>query len=87
MSKIRCPGCRGSKRVPKLGGIVGDCNTCVGTGHISAADKPVFVKVEPETVVTTDIIDSVAECVASSTVQDDTTKIDAKRVLYKRKRA
>lgn len=40
MDMIRCPSCRGSKKVAKLGGVIGDCNTCVGSGKIKAVDKP-----------------------------------------------
>ena len=29
----RCPTCRGAKKMPKIGGMVGDCNTCKGTGR------------------------------------------------------
>ena len=46
MSMIRCPGCRGSKKVAKLGGIIGDCNACSGKGEIKAVDKPVPVVAE-----------------------------------------
>lgn len=37
---IRCPSCRGSKKVPKLGGMIGDCNTCKGKGEILESDRP-----------------------------------------------
>lgn len=40
---IRCPACRGRKQVEKLGGVVGDCNTCKAEGKIKACDKPVIV--------------------------------------------
>lgn len=38
---VRCPSCRGSKKVAKLGGVIGECSTCTGSGSIKAADKPV----------------------------------------------
>lgn len=41
--EIRCPACRGRKHVEKLGGIIGECNTCSGSGKIKACDKPVPV--------------------------------------------
>lgn len=37
---IRCPSCRGRKQVEKLGGVLGDCNTCQGKGKIKSCDKP-----------------------------------------------
>ena len=40
---IRCTSGRGAKHVPRLGGIVGDCDTCKGTGKIKLSDKPVPV--------------------------------------------
>lgn len=44
---IRCPGCRGAKKVPKLGGMIGYCNMCGGKGTILAEDKPKPVIAEP----------------------------------------
>ena len=38
--KMRCFSCRGAKQVAKLGGIMGDCNACSGSG---LAEKPVKV--------------------------------------------
>ena len=32
---VRCPACRGAKKVMKLGGLEGDCNTCLGKGEIA----------------------------------------------------
>ena len=43
MDKVRCPSCRGAKKVAKLGGIIGECNTCEGVGKIKAADKVAIV--------------------------------------------
>lgn len=45
MEKLRCSNCRGMKKVAKLGGMMGDCNLCRGTGEIHAI-KPVVVKME-----------------------------------------
>lgn len=45
---IRCPACRGTKKVPRLGGVIGDCDTCKGKGQIELSNKP--VKVIPESV-------------------------------------
>lgn len=33
----RCPACRGRKQVEKLGGILGNCNTCDGKGVVDGA--------------------------------------------------
>jgi hypothetical protein len=99
---IRCPACRGAKKVPKLGGMIGECNTCSGKGTILAVDKPKPVIVEPvETNI--DIIKAVAEAVPVSTVEPDKftvevlkpvalpeepqIKVDGKKALYKRKKA
>lgn len=41
--EIRCPACRGRKHVEKLGGIIGECNTCAGSGKIKACDKPIMI--------------------------------------------
>ena len=46
MDKVRCPSCRGAKKVAKLGGIIGECNTCLGIGQINAADKVAIVILE-----------------------------------------
>lgn len=45
MEKVRCSNCRGMKKVAKLGGMMGDCNLCRGTGEIDSI-KPVVVKME-----------------------------------------
>ena len=91
--KCRCPSCRGSKQVPKLGGMYGDCNTCQGTGQILVKDMPVAVVhavITPAKLV----INAVAECLPATTIDDDIVlpanvdsqiKVDAKKALYKRK--
>ncbi len=85
---VRCPSCRGAKKVPKLGGIIGECNTCKGKGTILASDKPkpVVSEVLPNTV---DIVKAVSDSVPASTVEvvELDVKIDPKRALYKRKKA
>ncbi len=92
---VRCPSCRGAKKVPKLGGMIGECNTCSGKGSILASDKPKpAINVEPE-ISQNDIIDQVADCVPASDISPykDTTiagtldvKVDGKKALYKRKK-
>ena len=37
---IRCTSCKGSKKLYKLGGILGDCGLCNATGRIKECDKP-----------------------------------------------
>src|SRR5690606_40897420 len=37
---IRCPACKGTKKVAGLGMIVNDCTMCFATGKIKASDKP-----------------------------------------------
>lgn len=80
---VRCPACRGAKKVPKLGGMIGECNTCSGKGTIFAVDKvkPVAVEVVE---VNADIIKAVSDAVPVSTVEPD-VKVDGKKALYKRK--
>lgn len=62
---IRCPSCRGAKRVPKLGGMIGDCNTCIGKGTILAVDKP-----KPAVVVDNSSADSAVIAAVSNAVDD-----------------
>lgn len=86
---VRCPACRGAKKVAKLGGVIGECNTCSGKGTILAADKPKPVIVTVEDVCAKELINAVADCVPATTIQpvEQDTKIDGKKALYKRKRA
>lgn len=71
--RIRCPSCRGTKTVTKLGGMTGDCNFCEGKGTILSAqqikDIPVPVKEEP----IDSIVSQVAECVPASIVDESAT--------------
>ena len=85
---IRCTACRGTKKVAKLGGIVGDCNTCDGTGKIDIKDRPILCM---DTLDVTDIglIDSVAR-VKPNAVDEIESKpandvIETKRKVFKRK--
>jgi RecJ-like exonuclease len=64
---VRCPSCRGAKKVPKLGGMIGECNTCKGSGTILACDKPKLVVAEVLPVVE-DVIAAVSDCVTSTNV-------------------
>ena len=95
---IRCPACRGSKKVPKLGGMIGECNTCNGKGTILAADRPIKVEpVEFEDIISKELVNAVADSVPASNIQHKATidtlpitphiKIDGKKVLYKHKKA
>lgn len=45
---VRCNSCRGSKKVAKLGGMIGECNTCKGAGRIKPAEKCIYVAKELE---------------------------------------
>lgn len=82
---IRCPACRGTKKVPKLGGMIGDCNTCKAKGQINIIDKPKAIIIEPIEPVE-NVIKEVAESVPATSIEED-IKVDPKRALYKRKRA
>lgn len=97
---IRCPSCRGRKQVEKLGGVLGDCNTCVGSGKIKQVDKYVPVVSEVD-VVNDDVIRAVARMVPNqvdpleSVVYEEikavevdvveSANIPKKRAVYKRK--
>ena len=83
---IRCSACRGAKKVPKLGGMIGDCNTCKGLGQIKASDAHVMVKPQPVPVVT-EIIKAVSDCVPASDALsvEPEIKIDPQKAIYKRK--
>ncbi len=99
---VRCTSCRGTKKLAKLGGVVGDCNICDGTGKIKASDKP---KMSQSGVVdcnenfnanNSGIIGHVANVVASEDVvvvvpevvldEPKTTEIVRKRAVFKRKK-
>jgi hypothetical protein len=75
--KVRCPSCRGSKKVPKLGGVVGDCNTCNGEGQILAAHKVVIKVVDVNQIVSTEFISAVADSIPASTLDDIKTVINS----------
>lgn len=84
---VRCTNCRGSKRVAKLGGIFGKCNTCNGMGTILAKDK-----VKPAEIIIVDmsdkeLINQVADIVPTvvSESQKNDKKVDAKRAIYRKK--
>jgi hypothetical protein len=51
---IRCPTCKGQKKLPKLGGVVGECDTCNATGKIKIKDKPVPFVVNREALLSLD---------------------------------
>lgn len=38
---IKCPSCKGAKKVVKLGLMEGDCNTCEGAGVIKKEEPEV----------------------------------------------
>jgi hypothetical protein len=94
---VRCSNCRGMKKVAKLGGMMGDCNLCKGTGEIEVSAKPVAV-VESMPLLN-DIIAATANCIgivdsasasdAKIEVKDvvkDVIKIDGKKAIFKRKK-
>jgi hypothetical protein len=94
---IRCPSCRGSKKVAKLGGMIGECNSCNGDGKIKQGDKPKLVEAVPEVPVM-DLIAGVSRVVKEAPVEGnvpraeiqkavESIKVDPKRAIYKRKKA
>lgn len=95
---IRCPACRGSKKVPKLGGMIGQCNTCNGKGTILAVDKPKPVIAEAVDS-QADIINAVAQAVPVSNdkfvvellqpvalPEEPVIKVDGKKAVFKHKK-
>ena len=88
---IRCNSCRGRKKVIKLGGIEGDCDTCKGNDKIKACDK-VLTVIQEQPIVATGIISQVADCVPVTPKSNNVDPIEAgivksKPNLYKRKAA
>lgn len=91
MDKVRCPACRGAKKVPKLGGMIGECNTCIGEGSILASDKPkpvLAVEVDSNA----DIIKAVSKAVPIQADLNDAKpaesfKLDGKKAVFKKKTA
>ena len=88
---VRCPACRGAKKVAKLGGMIGECSTCSGKGTILEADKPKPVLVQIDNT-QAELIKAVAESVPATTIEpiaivEPVVKIDPKKALYKRKKA
>lgn len=88
--KIRCPSCRGAKKVPKLGGMIGECNTCNGTGAINSCDKPVPVIAEviesPDTLIKA-VADSMPAQIVEAPLVEQDVKVDPKKAIYRRKKA
>lgn len=86
---VRCPACRGSKKVAKLGGVIGECNTCKGTGTIEATAKFVAPVLE-ELPLDKLVIESVAKIVqapVNETVERIAdTKSEPKRKVFQRKK-
>lgn len=94
---IRCPNCRGMKKVAKLGGMMGDCNLCSGKGEIAETDKPKPVLVAPVEIDSV-VIKAVSECVPASEIEHKASietlpvsepqiKIDGKKAIYRKKKA
>ena len=93
LEKVRCPACRGARKVAKLGGVIGECNMCAGSGKINVVDK---VKIAPvmEPVNNVDIIKQVADVVhvdvqyqVDSEAFPKDVKIDPKKAIFKRKKS
>lgn len=99
MDKVRCSSCRGAKQVAKLGGMLGECNLCNGTGSILASEKIKIAEIETvapaseliKKVASVAAIkiekpmkDVIADCVVPVT---EAVKVDPKKAIYKRKTA
>ena len=98
-SKVTCPTCRGAREMMKLGGMMGKCNLCHGTGKINHCDLPVIKEIIPAENVG-ELVKRVGEAipwtgksskpVKAEPVQEpqpiqDTIKVERKKALYKRK--
>ena len=86
--EIRCPRCKGLKRIPLLGGMVGDCPQCEGIGKVVAEEviQPAIVA-EPEP--SAEVIKEVQKAVDNvkqPVLIDEPVKMDKKRAIYKRKK-
>jgi hypothetical protein len=73
----RCTNCYGAKKVAKLGGMMGDCNTCNGKGIID--NKPVVKSVSREHVNVDEIIKKTAKAVTVSDVKPKQAKKGVKK--------
>lgn len=95
MDQVRCPACRGAKKVAKLGGVVGECNTCSGEGKIKACDKPVMIIPQPmeninniKSAVANALPVTLLEVKSAEPValsEEPQIKVDPKKAIYKRK--
>ncbi len=75
MSEVRCPSCRGAKQVPKLGGMIGDCNLCSGKGTVlEIAKAPVIASVSDA-----DVIKSTKRAVNEIVIDRAETQIQVDR--------
>ena len=93
MDSIRCSNCRGAKKVAKLGGMIGDCNLCLGTGLMAGDERSKAVTVEAVEPAS-DVIKAVASVAAIQINKVEPVieavepvKVDAKKAIYKRKTA
>jgi hypothetical protein len=98
MDKIRCSNCRGAKKVAKLGGMLGDCNLCLGTGLMNGDERSKAVAVEPvmpanevikqvASIAAVKIVKSSEPEVAKVLPEEPAIKVDPKKAIYKRKKA
>lgn len=86
--KVRCPSCRGAKKVPKLGGMIGDCNTCGGKGLVCENNDFVRHIASDEIVIEpASVVSAVASVVAVDEPVSVDVKVDGKKAIYKRKKS
>lgn len=85
VTTVRCPHCRGAKKVPQLGGIIGNCRLCKGDGQIKQVDKPVEVIAN----VAVDVTDGVCEIreLVANVVPEPNVVVIKPKVSAKPKRA
>lgn len=96
-NSVRCPACRGAQKVAKLGGMMGECNTCNGKGTILAVDKPVKVEITVEDVCAKELIDAVSDVtsvvaldipvVKEQPKDEPKFKLEGKKAVFKHKTA
>jgi hypothetical protein len=81
---VRCPSCRGRKQVEKLGGVLGDCNTCLGEGKIKLCDKPLPPLSQSEAVYgNKDVIEAVSRAVPCQIdpLEDDASRLQDELIV------
>jgi len=91
---IRCQRCKGTKKIARIGGIVGECTACEGSGKMLASEKVAIAEVVADEVISVDLATAVADSVVSESVEaaENIVRIMPKpqaahKAIYKRKKS